>query len=246
MLYLKDCSKLETFIFDPMSTISTINKATEEIRDPIENIRTDAQYFLLTKRSLVQLRHLGIASCQIMEEIVTKIGSSEENTNDIFPKLKHLQLQYLPSLTRFCSGSYVEFPSLELLHLEDCSELGVFIFHSKSENVTVGKQTEETDVQYFLLDEKVGFPSLESLMIYDMPKLRTIWHCQLAPGSFRKLKSVRVSGCDSLINIFAPSMMGRLNTLYTLVTCQCKSLQVVFDVGVVLGVEEAYGTLRNQ
>ena len=108
-------------------------------------------------RSLVQLTHLEIASCEIMEEIVTKIGSSEENTDDIFPKLKHLQLQHLPSLTRFCSGSYVEFPSLELLHLEDCSELGVFIFHSKSENVTVDKQTEETDVQYFLLDEKVNY-----------------------------------------------------------------------------------------
>ncbi|KAH0982106.1 hypothetical protein GBA52_009283 [Prunus armeniaca] len=197
-------------------------------------------------RSLVQLTHLEIASCQIMEEIVTKIGSSEENTDDIFPKLKHLQLQYLPSLTRFCSGSYVEFPSLELLHLEDCSELGVFIFHSKSENVTVGKQTEETDVQYFLLDKKVGFPSLERLMIYDMPKLSTIWHHQLAPDSFRKLKEVLVSRCNSLINIFTSSMMGRLNALHSLQIQQCKSLQLIFDVGVVLGVKEAYGISEAQ
>ncbi|KAI5336379.1 hypothetical protein L3X38_015646 [Prunus dulcis] len=180
-------------------------------------------------RSLVQLTHLEIASCEIMEEIVTKIGSSEENTDDIFPKLKHLQLKYLPSLTRFCSGSYVEFPSLELLHLQDCSELGVFIFHSKSENVTVGKQTEETDGQYFLLAEKVGFPSLESLIIRDMPKLRTIWHRQLAPNSFQKLKTVEVLRCHRLINIFAPSMMGRLNALDTLKIGQCKSLQVVFE-----------------
>ncbi|KAL6285136.1 hypothetical protein ACE6H2_009526 [Prunus campanulata] len=179
--------------------------------------------------SLVQLTYLQIASCQIMEEILTNIGSSEENTDNIFPKLKHLQLQHLPSLTRFCSGSYVEFPSLELLHLEDCSELGVFIFQSKSENVTVGRQTEETDVQYFLLDEKVGFPRLESLMIYDMPKLRTMWHHQLAPDSFRKLKKVEVLRCHSLINIFAPSMMGRLNALDTLKIRQCKSLQVVFE-----------------
>ncbi|BFG23919.1 hypothetical protein CerSpe_101920 [Prunus speciosa] len=179
--------------------------------------------------SLVQLTYLQIASCQIMEEILTNIGSNEENTDNIFPKLKHLQLQHLPSLTRFCSGSYVEFPSLELLHLEDCSELGVFIFQSKSENVTVGRQTEETDLQYFLLDEKVGFPRLESLMIYDMPKLRTMWHHQLAPDSFRKLKKVEVLRCHSLINIFAPSMMGRLNALDTLKIRQCKSLQVVFE-----------------
>ncbi|KAI5336368.1 hypothetical protein L3X38_015635 [Prunus dulcis] len=205
-------------------------------------------------RSLVELTHLEIASCQIMEEIVTKIVSSEENTDNIFRKLKHLQLQHLPSLTRFCSGSYVEFPSLELLHLEDCSELGVFIFHSKSENVTAGKQTEErdmknyieTDVPYFLLDEKVGFPSLERLRIYDMHKLRTIWHRQLGIDSFRKLKIVHVRRCDSLINIFASSMMGRLNALHTLCIKQCKSLQLVFDVGVVLGVKEAYGTSRTQ
>ncbi|XP_034206980.1 disease resistance protein At4g27190-like [Prunus dulcis] len=180
-------------------------------------------------RSLVQLTHLEIASCEIMEEIVTKTSSSEENTDDIFRKLKHLQLQHLPSLTRFCSGSYVEFPSLELLHLEDCSELGVFIFHSKSENVTVDKQTEETDVQYFLLAAKVGFPSLESLIICDLPKLRTIWHRQLAPDSFRKLETVTVLRCQGLINIFTPSMMGRLNALDTLNIEQCKSLQVVFE-----------------
>lgn len=115
-------------------------------------------------RSLVQLKHLKISHCQIMEEIVTKIDCSEENTDNIFCKLKHLQLQYLPSLVRFCSGSYIEFPLLELLHLEDCTKMGTFIFDSKSESVTIGKQTEErdlkenveTDVQYFILDQKVN------------------------------------------------------------------------------------------
>ncbi|BBG98628.1 NB-ARC domain-containing disease resistance protein [Prunus dulcis] len=187
-------------------------------------------------RSLVELTHLEIASCQIMEEIVTKIVSSEENTDNIFRKLKHLQLQHLPSLTRFCSGSYVEFPSLELLHLEDCSELGVFIFHSKSENVTAGKQTEErdmknyieTDVPYFLLDEKVGFPSLERLRIYDMHKLRTIWHRQLGIDSFRKLKIVHVRRCDSLINIFAPTSVAKgLQQLSELYVQNCGILEEI-------------------
>ncbi|CAB4302265.1 unnamed protein product [Prunus armeniaca] len=216
--------------------------------------RCDGLRFLFSSSmatSLVQLTHLEIASCQIMEEIVTKMGSSEENTYNIFPKLKHLQLQHLPSLTRFCSGSYVEFPSLELLHLEDCSELGVFIFDSNSENVTVGKQTEETDVQYFLLDKKHLFPinvkekclltssydefapstgripSLESLMIYDMPKLRTIWHHQLSPDSFRKIKRVQVSRCNTLINIFPTSLAKDLQQLSELRVENCGVLEEI-------------------
>jgi len=66
-------------------------------------------------------------------------------------------------------------------------------------------------------------------MIYDMPKLMTIWHRQLAPDSFRKLKKVEVLRCRSLISIFAPSIMGRLNALDTLEIEECKSLQVVFE-----------------
>ncbi|XP_021825575.1 disease resistance protein At4g27190-like isoform X3 [Prunus avium] len=188
-------------------------------------------------RSLVQLKHLKISHCQIMEEIVTKIDCSEENTDNIFCKLKHLQLQYLPSLVRFCSGSYIEFPLLELLHLEDCTKMGTFIFDSKSESVTIGKQTEErdlkenveTDVQYFILDQKVGFPSLEILIIHDQPKLLGIWHSQLAPNSFCRLRKVKVFRCHSLTNIFAPSMIGRLNALDTLEIRHCQSLQVVFE-----------------
>ncbi|KAH0982906.1 hypothetical protein GBA52_010083 [Prunus armeniaca] len=200
--------------------------------------------------SLVQLTHLEIASCQIMEEIVTKNRSSEENTDNLFRKLKHLQLQHLPSLTRFCSGRDIEFSLLEALHIEDCPRLGTFIFNGKSEITTMDKENDdrnskenlETVIPHFLFDEKVGFPSLESLIINNIPKLRTIWHGQLAPNSFQRLKIVKVLRCRSLINIFPPRMMGRLNALGTLKIKQCKSLQVVFDMEVVLGDKEAYST----
>ncbi|KAL6286198.1 hypothetical protein ACE6H2_010588 [Prunus campanulata] len=201
-------------------------------------------------RSLQQLKHLEISKCQIMEEIVSTSENGQEHTDKMFCKLKHLQLQYLPSFTRFCSGHYIEFPSLELLHIEDCPKLGTFIFNARSESITIGKQTEERDskenletvIPYFLFDEKVGFPSLESLIIYDLPKLMTLWHHQLAPGSFSSLRKVELLRCHNLINIFAPSMIGRLSALDTLNVWHCQSLQVVFELRAALDVEETSTT----
>ncbi|CAB4302505.1 unnamed protein product [Prunus armeniaca] len=183
VLHVEDCSKLETFIFDPMNTNITINKATEEIRDSTENIGTDAQFFLFDEMKCV----IGSTSTRISyKSEITTMGKENDNRNS--------------------------------------------------------KENLETVIPHFLFYEKVGFPSLESLIICDLPKLRTIWHRQLAPDSFRKLKKVEVLRCQGLINIFTPSMMRRLNALGTLVIEQCKSLQVVFDMGVVLCVKEAYGT----
>ncbi|RXH90649.1 hypothetical protein DVH24_035413 [Malus domestica] len=172
-------------------------------------------------KCLGQLKNLKISNCQIMEEIV----GNEENTDDMFDKLSRLELQHLPNLVRFSSGSYIEFPSLAYLNLDDCTKLETFIFDAKSENITTNK--EERDIELF--NERVGFPSLEVLYIWDLPKLKTIFHNQLHSDSFGKLRIMDVRRCHSLINIFGPSIMGRLNALETLQIEQCQSLQVVYD-----------------
>ena len=76
---------------------------------------------------------------------------------------------------------------------------------------------------------QVGFRSLETLIIKDLPQFLTIWHEQLAPDSFCKLKTVDVQKCQSLITIFGAGIMGRLNALVSLKLTQCKSLQLVFE-----------------
>ncbi|KAB2612312.1 disease resistance protein [Pyrus ussuriensis x Pyrus communis] len=172
-------------------------------------------------KCLRQLKNLKISNCQIMEEIV----GNEENTNDMFDKLSCLELQHLPNLTRFSSGSYIKFPSLAYLDLDDCTKLETFIFDAKSENITTNK--EERNIELF--DEKVGFPSLKKLYIWDLPKLKTIFHNQLHSDSFGKLIIMDVRRCHSLNNIFGPSIMGRLNALESLKIKQCQSLQVVYD-----------------
>ncbi|KAB2612318.1 disease resistance protein [Pyrus ussuriensis x Pyrus communis] len=172
-------------------------------------------------KCLRQLKILKISNCQIMEEIV----GNEENTDDMFDKLNCLVLQHLPNLARFSSRSYIKFPSLVYLGLDDCTQLETFIFDAKSENITTNK--EERNIELF--DEKVGFPSLEILCIWDLPKLKTIFHNQLHSDSFGKLRIMDVRRCHSLINIFGPSIMGRLNALERLQIEQCQSLQVVYD-----------------
>ncbi|KAM5584361.1 hypothetical protein ABKV19_003965 [Rosa sericea] len=196
----------------------------------------DGLRFLLSSsmaESLVQLKHLEVHNCQIMEEIVlTKESCEEMTTDNIFCKLKHLQLQHLPQLTRFCIGNYIEFPSLEILHVGDCAKLETFIFDPamiKNEE-TDSKDRSLKIIPYFLFDEKVGFPRLERLVIYALPKLITIWHNQLSQDSFCRLRKVDVQRCHNLINIFAASIMGRLNALDTLQIHNCKSIQGVFEL----------------
>ena len=100
-------------------------------------------------KCLRQLKILKISNCQIMEEIV----GNEENTDDMFDKLHRLELQHLPNLVRFSSGSYIKFPSLGYLDLDDCTKLETFIFDAKGENITTNK--EERNIELF--DEKVSY-----------------------------------------------------------------------------------------
>ncbi|CAN6682272.1 unnamed protein product [Malus baccata var. baccata] len=140
-----------------------------------------------TARSLVQLKYLEVENCYMMEEIVSTQEYGEENAAGMFCKLQHLKLTNLQILSRFCSGSYIEFPSLESLEIVNCNVLETFICEPRSKSITVCRETKEdlkkTVVQYFLFDDKVGFPRLESLFIRGLNKLTAIWHNQHVPGS---------------------------------------------------------------
>lgn len=58
-------------------------------------------------KSLVQLKHLQVSKCEIMEEIILSRGYGEENMDDMFSKLENLDLNNLPCLARFCSGDNI-------------------------------------------------------------------------------------------------------------------------------------------
>ncbi|KAL6189298.1 hypothetical protein ACLB2K_040687 [Fragaria x ananassa] len=86
----------------------------------------DGSRFLLSSsmaRSLVQLTHLEISGCRMMEEIVSINESDDKFMKDMFSKLQHLKLKDLPVLTRFCSRNSTGFPSLEILQLANDNEI---------------------------------------------------------------------------------------------------------------------------
>nr|XP_004298699.2 PREDICTED: probable disease resistance protein At4g27220 isoform X1 [Fragaria vesca subsp. vesca] len=168
-------------------------------------------------RSLVKLKYLEVCSCRDMEEIVSTIESHEEDVDNIFAKLERLTLNELPNFARFCTaGSCIDFPLLEELHVDGCSKLG--------ESATYWGNV--------LFDEKVRFPRLEILKIIKYGEdtaLKKIWHNQLAPGSFCRLREFHLENCSGVSSIFPPSMTGRLSGLETLVIFGCASARVVFD-----------------
>lgn len=79
---------------------------------------------------------------------------------------------------------------------------------------------------------QVGFPSLERLTMNDLPKFTSIWHNELAPDSFYRLKEIKVQGCDGLINMFVSNIMARLTALNTLNVKYCASLKNIFPTSV--------------
>ncbi|PRQ21218.1 putative leucine-rich repeat domain, L domain-containing protein [Rosa chinensis] len=273
-LDIQGCTKLGAFISDniAMSGKNTrIYKEIEEKDSEGNNTLNTVQYFLYDEkmglpnlkslvvhrcdglrflssmaRSLVQLKHLEISEFQIMEVVLTEVYS-EENKDNMFPKLEQLKLNDLPFLDRFCSGSYVEFASLEGLHLEQCTKLETFICNPLSNSIASSKEVEErnrdqnieTVVPCLLFDKKVGFPKLERLTIIGLPKLKTIWHTQLAPDSFCGLRDVTVQHCNSLKYIFPGSLIADVfnQRLQNLTVEECGVEEIISQGG---GLEDQF------
>ncbi|XP_075657223.1 uncharacterized protein LOC142627287 [Castanea sativa] len=180
-----------------------------------------------TATFMVQLKILYIEDCKVMEEILLlteDFGEEEIIPKVFFPQLEDLFLKDLPVLKRFCIGSNIRFPSLTGMTIEKCPKLESFIFKPVS-----SEEISHTTMQP-LFNEKVAFPSLETLTIMHMENLKIIWHDQLAEHSFFKLQSLFVEYCENLVNIFESNMLTRFQSLERLEVSYCSSLQEVFEL----------------
>ncbi|KAM5553433.1 putative disease resistance protein [Rosa sericea] len=247
-LELEDCNSLKNLI---SSAISFKNIITLKV-GRCKGLKYLISYSMA--RSLMQLKTLEVRDCEEMIKIVASNGNDNSGNEIEFRVLKHLELSALPSLRGFCSETrIIKFPSLEKLSVTSCAQLETFIFDTMDN--TIVKDIRDTDssenietgvVQQFLFDNKVEFPRLKSLSLKGLTKLTTVWHSQLSLNSFSSLKDLEVHECGNLINIFASSTMGRLNALETLLIKECKSVQVVFELGGIDVIEEQDTAVTDQ
>ncbi|XP_034917960.1 uncharacterized protein [Populus alba] len=202
--------------------------------------------YLLTSsmvESLAQLERLEIRNCQSMEEIVVPEGIGEGKML-LFPKLLRLVLNGLPKLTRFCTTNLLECHSLKELTLGNCPELKEFISIPPSADGPAMSKPDNTKSALF--DDKVAFPDLEVFRIFNMDNLKVIWHNELLPDSFCKLKTLKVRRVKNLLNIFPSSMLRRFHNLEYLFIDGCDSVEVIFDLQALINVEQRLAVTATQ
>ncbi|ESR56070.1 hypothetical protein CICLE_v10018626mg [Citrus x clementina] len=109
-------------------------------------------------RNFVQLQHLEICHCTVLEEIVSKERGEEATATFVFPKVTYLKLCNLSELITFYPGIHtLEWPLLKRLEVYGCNKVKIFT----SEFLSFPKNSEEIQrniptQQALFLVEKVG------------------------------------------------------------------------------------------
>ncbi|XP_028789178.1 disease resistance protein At4g27190-like [Neltuma alba] len=122
--------------------------------------------------------------------------------------------------------------NLTNLIVEDCRGLkhlcSSFVVGSlsKLKHLEISKcdMMEEIIAPDSLATQEVRFTKLETMVVKDMESLKKIWHFQ-----FDKLKSLEVSNCGKLVNIFPSDMQGTFGSLETLTVSSCGSVEEIFE-----------------
>ncbi|KAJ9682205.1 hypothetical protein PVL29_018199 [Vitis rotundifolia] len=190
---------------------------------PLHNLKTlDVEkchglkflFLLSTARGLSQLEEMTINDCNAMQQIITCEGEFEIKEVDhvgtdlqLLPKLRFLELTNLPELMNFdYFGSNLETTSQGM-----CSQGNL-------------------DIHMPFFSYQVSFPNLEKLILYNLPKLREIWHHQLPLGSFYNLQILRVYNCQGLLNLIPSHLIQRFDNLKEMDVDNCEVLKHVFDL----------------
>ncbi|XP_034707669.1 disease resistance protein At4g27190-like isoform X2 [Vitis riparia] len=191
--------------------------------------------FILIPSHLIQrfdnLKELKVDNCKVLKHVFDLQGL--DGNIRILPRLESLRLKALPKLRRVvCNedddkndnvrclfSSSTAFHNLKFLSVTNCGN------KVEDEGHII---TPMEDVVLF--DGKASFPNLENLILYDLPKLRDIWHHQLPLGSFDNLKILEVQNCLGLFNLIPSHLIQRFDNLKELKVDNCEVLKHVFDL----------------
>ncbi|XP_028769458.1 uncharacterized protein LOC114726904 [Neltuma alba] len=189
-------------------------------------------------KSLVQLQHLRVYGCQMMEEIVMKEAEEEsEGANKaeiLFPLLNRLELRHLPSLKCFCSESVdFELPFCEEMVIEKCPKMTTFsygavsipklsnIYKGSYEYVDIMGDLNMTIYQAHSGDLKAAFQRSKTINWIEQDKILL--------GYITRVTELVVEGCEKLLNCVPSNMLHRLQHLKQLKVRECCSLVEIFE-----------------
>ncbi|GMP85122.1 hypothetical protein CsSME_00038408 [Camellia sinensis var. sinensis] len=196
----------------------------------------ESMFSLSIARDLMQLQTLSVTECCKMEVLISseeegdqnEIASTTTETTDkiVFPKLKELNLEDLPSFTAICKAiNGIELPQLNRLDLWWIPKLNSFCNTLDSNYDTIQP-----------LFNKVELITLEHLSIVGMDKVIEIWPRELQP----KVRDIIIYLCRKLSNILFPSdVIKGMQSLERLKMAWCQSVEVVFDLEGII-VREGY------
>ncbi|KAJ0086265.1 hypothetical protein Patl1_07018 [Pistacia atlantica] len=146
---VKGCDSLKK-VFDMEEQLDYVDGHTAKCFKNLKSFKVDncnnLRYIFTASfvSSLVQLEQIEVKSCALVEEIITKIGEKNVVIDKIeIPLLKSINLESLPNLTSFYSGSNIlECPPLKTIIIKDCQNIHLkdFSLHLPSlfsENVSL-------------------------------------------------------------------------------------------------------------
>ncbi|KAK1382374.1 hypothetical protein POM88_020109 [Heracleum sosnowskyi] len=192
-------------------------------------------------RSLQQLQELQISNCTLLEEIVEDVTGDEassmvKNTITLF-QLKSVVLEELPKLRSFIHGANYELqmPNILSIKVTNCGLSTLFtcsIFHKlqlKALSVyncklLEGIVADEKGFEISGTDDKIITVSgLSSIILVDLPKLRSFIHGANYELHMPDISSIEVTNCG-LSTLFTCSIFQKLQ-LKTLLVYNCKFLE---------------------
>ncbi|KAI4346781.1 hypothetical protein L6164_007649 [Bauhinia variegata] len=189
-------------------------------------------------RNLVQLQHLRVYGCQMMEEIVTKEdkGTVEDSKAKIlFPMLNKLELRHLPNLKCFCPGiCNFEFPSCEEIIIEKCQNMTTFsqgtVSTPKLPHIYIGP-CEYVDVMGDLNMTFYYHAHSENfkMALQRSDTISWIEQDEHLLGYLKRVTELAIEGCERLLNCVPSNMIHRFQHLKLLKVRECASLVEIFE-----------------
>ncbi|XP_014515315.2 probable disease resistance protein At4g27220 [Vigna radiata var. radiata] len=187
--------------------------------------------------NLKKLKSLIISDCPIMEKIFeTKENNAEKVC--VFPKLEEIQLSKMRRLRDIwhTKVNIDSFSSLISVNIEECNKLDM-IFPSNMEgwfesliNLKISKCKSVKEIFEVNDSEEIDVSggietNLQVILLEDLPKLKELWSKDPhGIVNFKKLRTIDVSNCDELRNLFPASMTKDISKLERLSIWKCKRM----------------------